>query len=97
MFANKIGMKKAWFQNKPGQPHYDLTTPKARARAEAAGAIRIDPRELVKLLNKAPYQVELIMDETGLVGTLSREKQERMKSWFEVTSRTGECEGGQYE
>lgn len=36
--ARKIGMKREWFQNKPGFPHYDLT-PTKRARAIAAGAI----------------------------------------------------------
>jgi len=58
LFANKIGLKKSWFQDKPGQPHYDLTTPRARTRAEDAGAVRVDPREIVRLLGKAQYQKE---------------------------------------
>ena len=36
--ASKIGLKREWFQNKPGFPHYDLT-PGRRQRALQAGAI----------------------------------------------------------
>ncbi len=36
--AAEIGMRKTWFQNKPGFPHYDLT-PGRRIRAIQAGAV----------------------------------------------------------
>jgi len=36
--ADKIGLKRAWFQDHPRCQHYDLTPPR-RARAVAAGAI----------------------------------------------------------
>ncbi len=52
LFANKLGLKKEWFQDKPGHPHYDLTTPNARARAEVAGAILVDGREIVRILRR---------------------------------------------
>jgi hypothetical protein len=55
LFANKIGLKRLWFQDKPGQPHYDLTTARAIIRAEAAGAVKVDPREIVRLLKEAQY------------------------------------------
>jgi hypothetical protein len=55
LFANKLGLKREWFQDKPERPHYDLTTTRARARAEAAGAILVDGREIVRLLKAAPY------------------------------------------
>jgi hypothetical protein len=37
-FARRIGMRRAWFQNKRDFPHYDLV-PSRRAAAVAAGAI----------------------------------------------------------
>lgn len=45
-FASRMGLKRAWFQG-GGQrhPHYDLTTPKAVARAIAQGARRVTARE----------------------------------------------------
>lgn len=54
-FALKIGLKRAWFQDKPNYPHYDLTTDKAIQRAVRAGAVKISPKEVVKKLHSAPY------------------------------------------
>jgi hypothetical protein len=42
--AAKIGMRRAWFQDHPSLPHYDLT-PKRREAALAAGAVFIPGRE----------------------------------------------------
>lgn len=42
--AAKIGMRRAWFQDKPGFPHYDLV-PTRRAHALRLGAIEKDLRE----------------------------------------------------
>ncbi|GER94827.1 hypothetical protein A45J_2714 [hot springs metagenome] len=50
-FAQSIGLKREWFQGKGRFPHYDLTTPRASARAQQAGAILINPKDLIKLLN----------------------------------------------
>lgn len=36
--ARRIGMKLAWFQNRPGFPHYDLV-PSKRAAAIRLGAV----------------------------------------------------------
>ena len=36
-FAARLGMKKAWFQDKPGFPHYDLV-PRRQALAVSMGA-----------------------------------------------------------
>lgn len=44
--AEHIGMRRAWFQNKPKFPHYDLT-PGRRAAAIRAGAV---PRSLREYL-----------------------------------------------
>ena len=43
-FAAKIGMRPEWFQDKPGQPHYDLTETR-RALAISRGAIPLSRRE----------------------------------------------------
>lgn len=49
--ADAIGMKRAWFQNTPGHPHYDLSMSK-RKLAIQHGAIEIDNRQLVEFLRK---------------------------------------------
>ena len=46
-FACKIGLREAWFQDHR-IPHYDLTTPRAGARAVAAGAQLVSTRELLR-------------------------------------------------
>lgn len=49
--ADKIGMKRAWFQNNPDHPHYDLSQTK-RQLAIQSGAIEIDNYQLVELVRK---------------------------------------------
>lgn len=44
--AGKVGMRRAWFQDKEGFPHYDLV-PTRREAAVAAGAIELDSRAAV--------------------------------------------------
>lgn len=46
--AAKIGMKRAWFQNHPMLPHYDVV-PSRRALAITYGAIERPGRETMKL------------------------------------------------
>lgn len=48
--AQKIGLKRAWFQDKKSIPHYDLT-PSRRVKAVQAGAIEISWREAVTIIN----------------------------------------------
>lgn len=47
--ADHIGMRRRWFQNKPGKPHYDICLAKRKA-AIAAGAKEITSKELVAKL-----------------------------------------------
>lgn len=47
-FAEKIGMKRKWFQGDASVPHYDLT-PGRREKAIAAGAIEVGRRDAVAL------------------------------------------------
>lgn len=44
--ADKIGVARRWFQNKPGFPHYDICKVK-RAEAVRLGAVEADRREFV--------------------------------------------------
>jgi hypothetical protein len=44
--ARRMGHKRAWFQNRPGHPHYDVTESK-RPAAIAAGAVEVDHRTYV--------------------------------------------------
>lgn len=46
-FAQRIGLKRAWFQNRPRLPHYDLR-PSMRVRAIQAGAVEISGSDLVR-------------------------------------------------
>lgn len=49
--ADKIGMKREWFQDKKRNPHYDVSMAK-RALAVKFGAREVTPMELVKLTRK---------------------------------------------
>lgn len=45
-FAERIGMKREWFQKSTSGPHYDLTAGR-RAKAVKLGAIECDDRTMV--------------------------------------------------
>lgn len=47
VMAVRIGLRRAWFQNKLGFPHYDLT-PALRATAVRAGAQEVGMVEYVR-------------------------------------------------
>lgn len=46
--ADKIGIRRKWFQNKLGHPHYDICKSKKKKAIEF-GAIEINDRELIKI------------------------------------------------
>ncbi len=47
-FAVKLGLRRAWFQHRPGKtPHYDLN-PATRRRAVAAGAVEISRAQMAE-------------------------------------------------
>ncbi|MGA2836716.1 MAG: DUF4031 domain-containing protein [Acidimicrobiales bacterium] len=51
-FAARMGMRRAWFQDRPGRPHhahYDVPE-RARAEAVARGAVELTWRELGRML-----------------------------------------------
>lgn len=50
LFANTIGLKIAWFQNK-NIPHYDLTG-NMRQKAVAKGAIEVDRKRLLEIVKR---------------------------------------------
>jgi hypothetical protein len=50
-FALSIGMRRSWFQDREGFPHYDLTEGRRR-RAVARGAVEHTSRELVAFVRK---------------------------------------------
>jgi len=50
VFAQSIGLKRTWFQNKT-MPHYDLTKSKRRL-AIRRGAIEIDLQQFATMLRK---------------------------------------------
>lgn len=51
IFAEKIGLKRTWFQNHPRHPHYDIWGSKVR-KAINNGAMFISSKELVRKLRK---------------------------------------------
>lgn len=57
-FALGIGMKRAWYQNHPVHPHYDLMTEGRLTAAICAGARLTHPYDLVKLQFKRSGGVE---------------------------------------
>lgn len=49
--AGKLGLKRKWFQHKPGNtPHYDLSK-SVRAKAVALGAVEIDRKKTAQLVD----------------------------------------------
>lgn len=44
--AERLGLRREWFQDKPGFPHYDVSLGK-RAEAVRLGAVEITGRQLV--------------------------------------------------
>lgn len=49
--AERIGLKRAWFQAHRSVPHYDLT-PNKRMAALRAGAVATSPQEFVRLCRR---------------------------------------------
>lgn len=45
-FAARLGLKRAWFQDKASYPHYDVTT-SARERALVLGALPARKRQMI--------------------------------------------------
>jgi len=58
-FANRIGMKREWFQDRKNFPHYDLT-PKRRKIAVEHGAMEITTKEWMK-----KERAKMVLDEIG--------------------------------
>lgn len=48
-FARRIKLARSWYQTHTKHPHYDLTTKNARIRAELAGAIKVNSKDLIEL------------------------------------------------
>jgi hypothetical protein len=46
-FAEALGLRRAWFQNKAGFPHYDLI-PTRRAKAVVLGAVETNLSDWLK-------------------------------------------------
>lgn len=51
--AKRIGLRREWFQDKPGFPHYDLTASR-RAAAVAAGAEQVNAFAYVRRTKRTP-------------------------------------------
>lgn len=49
-FAGRLGLRRQWFQDRPGLPHYDLTVG-MRWQAIRKGAIEITQKQLVEMMN----------------------------------------------
>lgn len=49
--ADRIGVHRRHFQNKPGKPHYDVCSKKKKQAIEA-GAKLVSDKEIVRLFNR---------------------------------------------
>lgn len=56
--ADRIGIARRWFQNKPGFPHYDICKSK-RVLAVNAGAVEIDRKKFVELVHALRAKAKL--------------------------------------
>lgn len=63
VFADKIGLKRQWFQKHKIVDHYDLT-PKMRAKAIAAGAVEVGWRDqaMARRAKQKAAAVDLAVD-----------------------------------
>lgn len=52
-FAERLGLRREWFQNHPRHPHYDLTTHRIRKKAYALGTKLIRPKDLAFIVRIA--------------------------------------------
>lgn len=52
LFAQAIGLKRAWFQDRPGFPHYDLS-PSRRMMAVRNGAQQVTEKQMVAIVQAA--------------------------------------------
>jgi hypothetical protein len=50
-FAARLGLRRSWFQDRPGLPHYDVTEG-MRWKAIRMGAVAITNKELVGMIKK---------------------------------------------
>lgn len=50
--AIAIGLRVTWFQNDGSHPHYDIGSPKIRARAVERGAVECERRDFVKHIQR---------------------------------------------
>jgi hypothetical protein len=66
-FAAHIGLRRAWFQDHPRLPHYDLH-PTRRLRAVALGAIQVGRKEVVEHMRK----LQQVRVEANLRGELQK-------------------------
>jgi hypothetical protein len=49
--ANRLGLRRSWFQAKASFPHYDVSL-SVRTKAVKAGALEVDRREFVEIMNR---------------------------------------------
>jgi len=49
-FAQRIGLKREWFQDHPRHPHYDLTSKRMTEAALLNGARLVSSRSLIMVL-----------------------------------------------
>ena len=61
-FAQGIGLKREWFQDRATLPHYDLT-PKMRAKAIQCGAIAVEDRIVLAVMRAIRYGIEIASGE----------------------------------
>ena len=48
-FAQRVGLRREWFQDHPRHPHYDLTTWRMARKVIKAGVRLVSPKNLMKV------------------------------------------------
>jgi len=61
-FCASVGIKRCWFHNVRGKPHYDITGPQ-RDTAIAAGAIAVSAQQMVYLTERGRLRLPGLIDE----------------------------------
>ena len=74
--AERIGLKREWFQKSSSGPHYDLTS-KKRDQAIRAGAVALDHRQFHKILNEQTASVV-----ARIKAPETEEERQKIRDWY---------------
>lgn len=71
-FADRLGFKRHWFQDKPDRPHYDTLASSKKLRALELGAIKVSKQDIVRILQQRLTQTPIPCNDNIITSAASR-------------------------